>query len=293
MKGSQKYIKSYGIIVFSIPKIIKQSKSKIKNWRTIRNKQIINQPKSFISTIEENDIQFLLICRKHTMGFVEIIRGKYDFSNPGYIQTLINLLTVAEKYRLLTLSFHVLWKQLWNQNQYFTNRKQSKQNKLLFNQSQKKFTQLISGFYVQNQLHNLHKFITNSPTRWTTPEWGFPKGRKNRDEYCKDCALREFYEETNYTNNDIQLLNTTKPFYETFCGHNKKMYKNIYFLGRKNTPTTCILNFKNKFQKFEVSDIRWVSSSEALQLIRPDNKEKKQLIKKICKYIMYKKPYKK
>ena len=41
--------------------------------------------------------QFLLICRKNTLGFVELIRGKYRLTNIKYIQTIIDQLTLAEK----------------------------------------------------------------------------------------------------------------------------------------------------------------------------------------------------
>ncbi len=292
MKGHHKYIKSYGIIVFTIPKF-KSSIPDKKDWGKIRQKkQGIQEPKCFVSSLQPDDIQYLLICRKHSMGFVELIRGKYDFSQPYYIQTMVNLLTLSEKKRLITLSFDILWKQLWNQNQFYTNLKQSTQSKLIFIDAKTKFCQLRNGYQLKKQYYQLSQFIKQSTTQWETPEWGFPKGRKNKDEYCKECALREFYEETDYSRDTVELLNNTKPFYEIFQGYNKKLYKNIYFLGKTLTKQNCVVNYQNKYQKFEVSDIKWVTHSEALQLIRPSCKEKIELLEKVSKYIMYKKPYK-
>ena len=60
-----------------------------------------------------NNIQYLLICRKDSLGYVEFMRGKYPLYNQDYIQNIINEMTVQEKANLLTKEFNVLWKELW------------------------------------------------------------------------------------------------------------------------------------------------------------------------------------
>ena len=48
--------------------------------------------------------------------------------------------------------------------------------------------------------------LNNSDNRYSDTEWGFPKGRRNNNEKDIECANREFYEETNYKNNEYQIL---------------------------------------------------------------------------------------
>ena len=40
--------------------------------------------------------------------------------------------------------------------------------------------------------------VKESQTNWLTPEWGFPKGRRNYQETDITCAYREFNEETGF-----------------------------------------------------------------------------------------------
>ena len=49
-----------------------------------------------------------------------------------------------------------------------------------------------------------------SDSKFIEPEWGFPKGRRNNKEKDINCAIREFYEETNFDNQDYQILNMEK-----------------------------------------------------------------------------------
>ena len=42
-------------------------------------------------------LEYLMIQRNDSFGFVEFIRGKYPLHNEDYIQTLINEMTMEEK----------------------------------------------------------------------------------------------------------------------------------------------------------------------------------------------------
>ena len=44
-----------------------------------------------------NDIKFLLIRRKHSLGYLEFIRGKYDISDEMKISKLFSIMTPYEK----------------------------------------------------------------------------------------------------------------------------------------------------------------------------------------------------
>ena len=67
-----------------------------------------------ISIRKQKQFEFLMICRKDSLGYVEFLRGKYPLYNKSYIQTLIDEMTVEEKKRILILDFDTLWKKLWN-----------------------------------------------------------------------------------------------------------------------------------------------------------------------------------
>ena len=153
-----------------------------------------------------NEYKFLLICRKHTLGFVELIRGKYTLHDPDYIQRLIDQLTIHEKILMKTKTFLELWNILWysKDTEDQINGVRSKKQKKEFYLAKEKFILLRDGYMVNiencqiyenmdvNDIKILYekeeeeqckfkyiilsKLISKSNTRWLTPEWGFPKG---------------------------------------------------------------------------------------------------------------------
>ena len=58
-------------------------------------------------------LQFLMIRRKDSFGYIDFIRGKYVCYNIEQIQQIINEMSLCEKERLLTEPFEKLWKLLW------------------------------------------------------------------------------------------------------------------------------------------------------------------------------------
>jgi 8-oxo-dGTP pyrophosphatase MutT (NUDIX family) len=102
-----------------------------------------------------------------------------------------------------------------------------------------------------------------------------------------NCALREWEEETGYDKQSVRLINNVLPLEETFMGSNYKTYKHKYYLGyfRKNEYMDDDISI-DKFQKSEVSDMRWVSYEEAIELIRPYNIEKINMLDDINKTLL-------
>ena len=45
--------------------------------------------------------KYLMICRKNTLGYVDIVRGRYSVYNQAYLKNLVDELTVQEKETLL------------------------------------------------------------------------------------------------------------------------------------------------------------------------------------------------
>jgi len=219
--------------------------------------------------------KYLLICRKDSLGYVDFIRGKYPLYNREYIQNLIDEMTVKEKQNLLTKNFSELWSELWGEYIGLQYRGEEKS-------SEEKFKQIQRGIQVYSEgSYSLETLLDSSQTRWDSPEWGFPKGRRNYQENDLACALREFEEETGYSQSSISILKNVVPMEEIFTGSNYKSYKHKYYLGHIDNDVEPVAGF----QKSEVSDIKWMDISQCLQHIRPYNLEKRLLIVDIDKIL--------
>ena len=218
-------------------------------------------------------VQYLMIRRKDTLGFMDFMRGKYSLYNKEYIMNLLNEMTVTEKSNILEKEFPVLWKQLWgNQTGNYKGEEDA---------SREKFYTLRAGIMNNVDSYSLSSLIADSTTEWIEAEWGFPKGRRNSTEKDLDCALREFVEETGY---DVgRIVENIQPFEEIFMGSNHKSYKHKYYL--MYIPSKKITDFG--FDKSEVSKIEWKTYEECLSSIRPYNLEKIRIIQDIHQCLEY------
>ena len=61
-------------------------------------------------------IQYLMIRRKDSFGYIDLIRGKYSSYNVEQIQKSVDEMSIGEKARLKTEPFENLWKMLWGEN---------------------------------------------------------------------------------------------------------------------------------------------------------------------------------
>lgn len=128
-----------------------------------------------------------------------------------------------------------------------------------------------------NQNNEIQKYISQSNSTWSEPEWGFPKGRRNPGEKDLICAIREFVEETGYPSNEINIIDNVIPYEEIFIGSNDKIYKQKYYLAFHSNN----LDILDKYQKTEVSSIGWFTIDECINKIRSYNVEKIELIKNV------------
>ena len=219
-------------------------------------------------------IQFLMIRRKDSFGYIDFIRGKYSPYNIFQIQNIINEMAMHEKERILNETFDNLWKKMWCE----TTNIQYKNEEFA---SAKKFDLIRKGITINENIITLDEIIDKSSTDWNETEWEFPKGRRNNKEKDLDCALREFEEETGISQNKITVIENVLPFEEIFIGTNHKSYKHKYFLAYMNETEDILTNY----QVTEVSKLEWKTIDECLESIRPYNLEKKKLISNINKVL--------
>jgi len=226
--------------------------------------------------IHDNQLQYLMIRRKDTLGYIDFMRGKYSVFNKDYIINMLKQMTIEEKELLGIGDFDLLWKRIWG-NHNISNQYKSEENI-----SREKYNSLVQGILFKNELFTLKDLIEESNKFeneiWIEPEWGFPKGRRNYQESDFECALREFAEETGY---DIKYINNIKnilPFEEIFTGSNYKSYKHKYYLTFMDSSNTTQTN---NFEPTEVSKMEWKTYDECIQCIRHYNLEKKKLLTNI------------
>lgn len=224
----------------------------------------------------EQGIQYLMIRRKNSFGYIDFIRGKYIQNNLEHLQIMFNEMSIEEREQIRNNNFETLWKMMWGIQD-------TTQFRVEEQASQKKFEALKNGLPIgkNGERLTLNDIIKNSTTRWTETEWEFPKGRRNFQEKDLDCALREFEEETGISKKTIKIVENVLPFEEMFLGSNHKSYKLKYFLGYTENNH----NNLNNYQQTEVSKIEWKTLEECLNSIRPYNLEKKQVIININKVL--------
>ena len=249
---------------------------------------VFNQCKHPITSIgfivyrinDDNKIEYLLIRRKDTLGFIDFMRGKYDINNKTYILNIINEMTIDEKNKLLNEDFNNLWKYLWGENVGIQYRSEE-------NVSKTKINLLKKGVEINKEKYSLKSLINESTSKWEEPEWGFPKGRRNYREKDIDCALREFEEETGYSIKDLKIIENILPLEEIFTGSNYKSYKHKYYIAKIDNS----IKAKKKYQESEVSSIVWKTYDNVVKMIRDYNLEKKDLINNVneifTKYSLY------
>jgi 8-oxo-dGTP pyrophosphatase MutT (NUDIX family) len=215
-------------------------------------------------------IQYLMLRRKNSFGYIDFIRGKYVTNNLEHLQNLFNEMSIQEREEVRSNNFETLWKNMWGDTHLGS---QYKGEEIA---SQKKFESLKVS-----EPSMLDLLIENATSKWKETEWEFPKGRRNYQEKDLECALREFEEETGISKKDIIIIENVIPFEEVFIGSNHKSYKHKYFLAYSNKSNDLL----NNFQKTEVSKLEWKTLEECLEAIRPYNLEKKQLIININKVL--------
>jgi 8-oxo-dGTP pyrophosphatase MutT (NUDIX family) len=232
------------------------------------------------NTIQINnyyEIKFLLIQRRDSIGFIELLRGKYQETDDTYLSKIIDIMTIEERNRVMNSNFNDLLDK-------FIINKNSRQYKYEYIDAKDKFNRIKDS-------GKLKSLIDNSLTQWIEPEWGFPKGRRHLKESDFDCACREFEEETGYNEDDYMIIHNVKLLEEIFLGTNKIRYKHNYFLAKSCSQRIPEINKNNKTQIAEIGNIGWFSFQEALRKIRPYHKEKINILKKAYSIIRAEKTY--
>lgn len=270
VKECSEPIYSYGIICMKILPDVLPSPFMIETYLINKTIDIDNYNYFNLSNITKIDkykdkIKFLLIQRKHSFSYVDFIRGKYDEHNKEELISLLNLMSSDEIENIINNNFNYLWTELWQK---------TSRNKIY----QKEFELSNKKFDFIKTIYNLYELI-DFKNLYDSPEWGFPKGRRDRNEKNLDCAVREFEEETGLDLNKYLVLNRLNTVEESVTDSQNNVYKLIYYLGIAFEENELLLN--NEFQKYEIGDMKWLSYEEIIPKIRSYYEEKITLIHKV------------
>ena len=210
----------------------------------------------------KDDIKFLLIQRKHSLSYIEFIRGRYNEKDINNLIYLFSLMSKSEIENIKNNEFQILWDNLW--------RKTARN---------KNFIKELNNSKIKFNYCKRNNLFDNLNTTYETPEWGFPKGRRNRFEKNLDCAIREFEEETNYKN--YVLYNRVNCIEEVFKGTNNIDYKHIYYLAGSDSD-----NIENINDIYEIGNIGWYTYDETIQLMRQYDITKIDIVNQIYFFII-------
>ncbi len=256
IKDCKEPITSFGVIAYKIV------------WSKLH--EIYDIPTDVAPFVVKQDIssypkiKFLMVQRKDTMAFVDFVRGKYDEYDEQkkniLLTTWLNEMTMHEKKMLLTHNFDQLWDYLWlNKN--------SRTYKNEYELAKYKYLKL-----------NIPKLLNKSIHHYAYQEFGFPKGRKSIREDNLECAQREFHEETSYSCKDYNIQ-PIAPLIEQFIGTNGISYKHIYYIAKMNSVVKIpTIDYSNYSQAGEIKNVCWLTYNECMQLIRPYDVEKKNIL---------------
>jgi hypothetical protein len=257
---------SNGIISFYI-KNFNTKLSKLLEGYIIDNLNIFNNFKKKNYTIPDtfkninDDIKFLVVQRKNSLGYLEFIRGRYLIENDKNIIHLLQQMTPNEIKDINENDFDKLWNDLWDINN-IRNKNHHKEYKT----SKEKF------YYLKLKKNNLLK---NTKSTFKFNEWGFPKGRREPYESDMVCAIREYEEETSLQEKNYTVLDNCKPIRENLKGTNNINYAHNYYLGLLDNQ-----NLKLRDNK-EIGDIKLMNINQCLDVFRPYHKNKLKIIKNI------------
>lgn len=262
-------VTSHGVIVFRV----------CDNWN--QGKVLAEQESSITGFEGSGAIQFLLIQRRDSLGFVELMRGKYQLEDYDYIVTQLKGMTTRERERFVSLPFTELWNTLWGVDHSNTQYKSEKEV------SRQKFEALRENGLIdpQGKRHSLEEVFASLGPGWETPEWGFPKGRRDPNESERACALREMWEETGLSREKVRILENCEPITETFFGSNHIHYCHKYIIGYVDESVVVQYDPTNEHMKREIGTLGWFTAEEALNKIRPENVEKKEILLRVKSFL--------
>lgn len=243
-------------------------------------------------------IVFMMVSRRYSLGFSDFIRGKYNIHSASSIIHLFEQMYEKEIELVSKKSYDDLLYMFLNRSNEsrsdFLNKIYEGRYSIEYCEAKTKHDMLMNSDQVPFNLNFYTKYIK---PKWKTPEWGFPKGKRNqKSEQDLTCACREFEEETGYKIDEYHVLNKVEPIEEYLIGTNGVSYRHVYYLSVDNIDTPVGYGNSDSLEKteddqrdydrHEIGEIKWLTFNEAIEAIRPYHTNKKKILTNIYLFIL-------
>lgn len=196
-----------------------------------------------------DELHFALVKRRSSYGLIHILKGNLDVK--AFAE--LSLYEKTNLIRICRMDFG--WQDIFKEFYQLTTEPLHRYDRYLNN-------------FIQRR-HTILEMLQNSPTLFPYGVWGFPKGKRERNETEMDCALRELYEETDILPQDITLSDINLPV-ENYNGWLYQYY--VYSITTDNVENRII-------DDGEISDVVWCSFKDALRLIPQCMEEKRKQLR--------------
>jgi 8-oxo-dGTP pyrophosphatase MutT (NUDIX family) len=200
------------------------------------------------------NLEFLLVQRKDTIGYVDFLRGKY--TSLDNCKILLEEMTYKEHLKITNNTFDMLWEELW-----ITKTCKTYKNEYVF--AKAKFEML-----------DISRMIDK--TMYIDTEYDIPKGRPCNNEKIRDSAVREFMEETGYKHNEFVILDKLNTISETFLGSNGVWYKHVYYYAVLVTDRISNIG-DHPLQCREIKGMMWGDFKKCVNAFRLYDKTKRSI----------------
>lgn len=205
-------------------------------------------------TMVSGQPHYLITQRRDSYAYIDFLLGNYNPSCLQSLKELFSRMTSHERFRIVRFNFLVLWKD-------FLYNKPLNNNRQRYNLCFEKFVR------IKDQIEEILRTTTASSTY---PQWGFPKGRKQKGETIESAAYREFHEETMF-DGAIKVYDRT-PIAELYKGTDDKLYKTCYWIYEHENlnnmaPKPKYMYLENNIRSYSISDevaaVKWVTLDTA------------------------------
>ncbi len=213
----------------------------------------------------ENKLVFLLVERKDTVGFLNLIQGAYSDTSPykeRKVKRYLYELTCNERLMLRTAPFVDLWHIAGS-------------NKRDIRKAEKRLARL-----------KVNDLLEENPCQFQEADYLMPKGRLRKNETVRQCAVREFAEETGYSRNHVTLLTNMPSYEEHFVGTDGKNYRNVFFVAQMKEDAHVLVHLgTDPQQSKEVRNVGWFTFPQCKRLIRSYHNEKLGMLSDVVRRI--------
>jgi 8-oxo-dGTP pyrophosphatase MutT (NUDIX family) len=189
-------------------------------------------------------IEALMVSKRYTYEYCEFISGKpFTIGKKIPIAKLtymLNRMTLDEKLDIISFNFDQMWYRICL----------SATKTSLYYHAKNKFEQI----FLVDRGAWLASLILKSNHAGVI--WEIPKGRKNTQESGINCAVREFYEETNIEKKQYNILPN---IYRSYTFEDAGViYTFMYYIAITHRDITPKINIKNRHQVAEISNVKWM-----------------------------------